>query len=297
MKSNNLPMIQASLLVALSGVLYGLMGFLGSKIIAENIDISSMLFWRFFIAGLWMIPFIVKNKAHHALFKIDKRQLWFVLLLGPLAYAGGSGFYFMACAHMGTGLSMVIFFSYPIIIAFFAWLTQKYQVNFSTFFLFLCMSIGFFLLRDASDNPINLVGVLFSFAAAGSYALYIVGSKKYSSHVIDSNILTMLISFGSAFIFMILSLSKGSIAMPQSPKTWTYLLSLGILVTALPIQLMLEGLKKISSMRASIISVLEPIVTVFVGILLLNESLSLTQFIGIIIILGSAIMVQFQREL
>lgn len=298
MQNNNLPIIQASLLVALSGVLYGLMGFLGSKVIAGQVDISSMLFWRFFIAGLWTIPFIIKNKAHHALFSIDKKQLWFVLLLGPMAYAGGSGFYFMACAYMSTGLSMVIFFSYPFIIALFAWLTRKYRFNLATFLLLVCMSIGFFLLQASTNDPLSMMGVFLSFAAAASYALYIIGSKKYSSHAIDSNILTMLISFGAALIFMTFALTQqGYIATPQSAQSWGYLLSLGILVTALPIQLMLEGLKKISSMRASIISVLEPVVTVFVGILLLNESLSLTQFFGVAIILGSAIMVQFQREL
>jgi drug/metabolite transporter (DMT)-like permease len=85
--------------------------------------------------------------------------------------------------------------------------------------------------------------------------------------------------------------------MPETLKSWLYILAVGIIATALPIQLMLKGLKYISSMRASIISVVEPLVTVFVGVILLQETISYLQFIGVFVILASALLVQFQKEL
>lgn len=292
-------LFQASLLVALSGILYGLMGFLGSKIIDQQIDIASMLFWRFFIAGIWMIPFVCKKKKRGGLRALDKKQLRFVLLLAPLGYAGGSGFYFLAATYAGTGLSMVIFFTYPIIIALFSWLVQKYPVNSKTFLMLFAISVGLILLSDMTGNePIHVMGLLFGFAAAASYAFYILGSKKYSTSTIDSNMLTMVVSFGSAFVFLITALvTQQQLVIPTSIKSWGYLLGLGIFATALPIQLMLEGLKRISSMRASIISVLEPLVTIFIGILLLDEVLSFVQLCGVVIVLMSTIAIQFQREL
>jgi drug/metabolite transporter (DMT)-like permease len=60
---------------------------------------------------------------------------------------------------------------------------------------------------------------------------------------------------------------------------------------------MLEGLKYISSLRASIISVLEPLVTVVLGVILLNESISNLQILGSCLILGSTLLVQFNRGL
>jgi drug/metabolite transporter (DMT)-like permease len=141
------------------------------------------------------------------------------------------------------------------------------------------------------------MGIFFGIVAAICYASYVMGSKRISSINIDSNVLTMVVCFGCAFIFLILSLSSGSFVLPYSTKCWLYFLALGIFATALPIQLMLEGLKYISSMRASVISVLEPLVTVFVGVLLLDESVSHLQMLGAFIILGSALLVQFQKEL
>jgi len=297
MNTDHKKVVQASLIVALSGALYGFLGFFGIKLLEENMDISTMLFWRFMVAGLWVLPFTLKNNAIKTIVHADKRLLFFTFILGAMGYAGSSGFFFMASEHTGTGLAMVIFFSYPILIALTAWFTKKNSFNFITLSLLITMAFGLMLLHDPREGSVNILGIVFGIASAATYAFYIIGTKKYASGNLNSNIQTMLVSFGAAMFYFIISLKSGTFSIPSTLKTWSYLLTLGILITAIPIQLMIEGLKKISSMRASIISVLEPLVTVFVGIILLEESVSFIQIIGIIIILGSAIIVQFQREL
>jgi drug/metabolite transporter (DMT)-like permease len=142
-----------------------------------------------------------------------------------------------------------------------------------------------------------MIGIFFGILSAVCYAFYVIGSKRFSSITMDSNILTVTVCFGCAFIFLVLTLSTGNFILPHSMQGWLYLLALGILATALPIQLMLEGLKYVSSMRASIISVLEPLITVFVGVLLLDEAVSQLQMLGAGIILASALLIQFQKEL
>jgi drug/metabolite transporter (DMT)-like permease len=161
----------------------------------------------------------------------------------------------------------------------------------------MTMTTGLILLRDSPTHPFDAMGIFFGIMAAICYAFYVVGSKHIASYTIDSNVLTMMVCLGCAFIFLILSIASHNFVLPKTIKSWLYLFSLGIFATALPIQLMLKGLKYISSMRASIISVLEPLVTVLVGILLLKESISHLQLIGAFIILGSALLIQFQKEL
>lgn len=301
MGTNAHQVYKANLLVALSGILYGFLGFLGTKVLEDDVDIAAMLFWRFAIAGVWMIPFIIKNNSFKEIFSIDKKILFFTLAFGAIGYAGSSGFYFMACEYTGTGLAMVIFFSYPILIALTTWITEKNSFNFKTLVLLIIMVLGLVLVSDilgnSSSNSIDIIGIGLSIASAISYTIYMIGTKKYISSSLDSNMQTMLVSFGSAILYLILSLKSDSFYIPYSPNAWFFLVGLGVLVTALPIQLMIEGLKKISSMRASIISVLEPLITILVGVLLLEESLSVMQVLGIITILGSTIFVQFQRKI
>lgn len=298
MIQNTKSTLQASLLVSLSGILYGFLGFLGTKLLEENLDIPSMLFWRFLISGVWMLLFVCRKGMTQKLLNLDKHNLIFILSLGAIGYASSSGFYFLASEFTGTGLSMVIFFSYPILIAVYSWIFQKSSFNLRTFLMLLAMMFGLILLgRDPAENVFNFTGIFFGTLSALTYAFYIIGSKKYSSGNSDSNLITMLVSFACAAVYLICAFVNHSFSFPTTAKSWITLLALGIFATAIPIQLMLEGLKKISSMRASIISVLEPIVTVIVGIVLLEEVISYPQMIGALVILGSALLVQFQKEL
>lgn len=290
--------LRASLLVALSAVLYGFLGYLGTKVLRNDISINTMLFWRFFIAGIWMIPFLIKKHVTHQILNyIDKRIIIYTFILGAIGYAGSSGFYFLACLYTGTGLSMVIFFSYPIIIALISWLTDGKILNSFSILSLILMSVGLILLSNSSENSINWLGIFFGITAAICYAGYVMVSKQFSANLFDSNVLTITVCLSCASVFLMLAIFNHDFSLPTNLKTWYYILALGILATAVPIQLMLEGLKHVSSVRASIISVLEPLITVFVGVLGLHESISHLQYMGALIITVSAILIQFQKEL
>jgi drug/metabolite transporter (DMT)-like permease len=127
----------ASILVAVSGILYGFLGFLGTHALREHMDIPTMLFWRFLIAGIWMFCFSLKNymKQKKTSPALDKRVLLFMFALGAVGYAGSSGFYFLASQYTGTGLAMVIFFSYPIMIAMLSWMFHRHRLSKSIVFM------------------------------------------------------------------------------------------------------------------------------------------------------------------
>src|SRR3990167_11418768 len=192
-------MLKASILVAISGILYGFLGLIGSAILREHIDINTMLFWRFLLAGLWLsFSSYQKNHKKSSLDKPNKRVLFAMFCLGALGYAGSSGFYFMACQYMGTGLSMVTFYSYPVSVALFSVLFYKYVLDKTTMITLIAIICGLFLLRDASSNHIHILGMIYGILAAFSYAIYVLGGKQFSSQKIDSDQLSSMVCFGSA---------------------------------------------------------------------------------------------------
>lgn len=289
---------KASLLIMLSAILYGFLGFLGVHIISKQMSVPTMLFWRFLIAGIWISFFVVRKHLKQNIFsQLTKRSMLVIFILSAVGYAGSSELYFEAVSYTGTGLAMVIFFSYPIIVALLSWYFHRQRFSILTIITLLTMIIGLYFLKDSVAHPLNLAGIFFALASAVCYALYVFGSKRLFTITIDSDILTVMVCFSCALTFFIFSLITHQFVFPHSLNTWLYLLTLGLLATALPIQLMLEGLKHVSSMRASIISVIEPLVTIMIGILLLGETMSHSQLIGVMIVLSSALIVQFQKEL
>jgi len=257
-----------------------------------------MLFWRFICSAIWIALFCFKSnerRTPHALNPVAMMSIYF---LGGLMYAGSCGFYFLASRFMGTGLAMVIFFAYPMVIALRDWTVSRQNFSFYTLIALIMITLGLFLLHQPDEQGIQFEGVLFGILAAISYGFYVMGSKRYVHFNIDPNRQTLFVSLASALVFLILALlDDRGLQFPQSGHSWFNLFLLGTVATAIPIQLMIKGLKHISSLRASIISVFEPLVTVLLGVGLLHETITGQQLLGIVIVLGSTLLAQFHKEL
>lgn len=286
--------LKGTLLVALSGTLYGVLGYFGTQVMHTNMSVECMLFWRFFIAMIWMaLPLLLHKRSVNN--QVTSKFAYFkIILLGAITYSGSSALYFMASKQIGTGIAMVIFFSYPVFVTLFAWVFNHWKMNLPAFLSLLVVIIGLLLLKGHGDETLNIMGILLCILSAIFYATYLYGSQ-HTTKLLDTRILTFLICMGNAGIFLLMAWYNNSFIVPTSLHAWLYIFALGILATALPIQLVLDGLKYISPIKASILSVLEPVVTVIVGFLLLDETLSLMQSLGVLIILLGAILIQFER--
>lgn len=285
--------LRGTFLVAFSGVLYGLLGYLGTRLIDENFSIENMLFWRFFVAMLWMLGTLLIKKIsfqdispHSSLIKI--------IFFAAITYSGSSIFYFLATQEIGTGVAMVIFFSYPMFVAIFAWALTNWEINKLAILSLIMVLIGLIFLKGHGKNTLNLIGVFYALVGSLFYAVYVYGSQNMT-RAIDSTRLTMLICLANTLIFLTMACYTNSLSLPHTLTAWICVVAIGIITTALPIQLLLDGLKYISPIKASILSVLEPVVTVIVGLLLLNETISPAQSLGVMIVLLAAVLIQFEK--
>lgn len=287
--------LRGTILVALSGMLYGLIGYLGTQLFTHHFTVENMLFWRFFIAMLWMLfwPLLFKNNIFKSVGNYP--SLFKAIMLGIISYSGGSAFYFIASKHIGTGLAMVIFFSYPVFVTLFAWLLSSWKMNKYVFISLMAVIAGLILLKGHGKDALDLIGIFFAMMASLFYATYVYGSQ-HSAKTIDSRLMTLLICLGNAAIFFVISSYTNSFFIPQTLDAWLYILAIGIIATAVPIQFMLDGLKYVSPVKASILSVLEPVVTVLIGLALLHETLSLVQIIGVMTVLLGALFIQFETD-
>jgi drug/metabolite transporter (DMT)-like permease len=288
--------LKATLLVALSGILYGFMGYLGTKLLQEHLTVSSMLFWRFMVAGIWivlMFPFIKKTTYHPV---EGRAKLIKMILFGSLAYSGTSGFYFISSHYLGTGLAMVIFFSYPVFVVLFSWFLTNWKMNRYALGSLFAIILGVILLKGHGAHALNLTGLFFGFLSSLTYGLYMYGGR-HNSKKMDTSWLTFLICLGNSAVFFVLCLATKTFSVPSTFHAWIYVIALGIFATALPIQLLLMGLKHINPVKASILSVLEPVVTLLIGFLFLAETMSTSQFVGVLIVLIGALLIQFENQM
>lgn len=282
---------KGALYAIISGLCYGLLGYFGVSLMNQDLSVYNILGWRFLVSSVCMLLFVL---PHYETIFQRPQEILHVLIAGALFYSASSIFYFIACRYIGTGLSMVTFFTYPAFVMFLQWLFYRKKITKVYHLAVAIFIIGMAFLVDFSDATFDIFGLSISVIGALSYACYVVISKKNKLSPLVS---TLMVSVGCMMTCFLGAFSENTFVIPTGFSVWMYILALGILCTALPILLLLEGLKYISAEKASLLSVLEPVFVVIFGICLLNETLSSKQCIGMAIIMCGGILTLFSHKI
>jgi drug/metabolite transporter (DMT)-like permease len=271
---------------ALSGILYGSLGYYGFSLVSEHFTIVDMLFWRFFLASVCLVPFLFRKEIWVS---TSFNKIFLLFILGTAVYGVGAGCFFAAAKAIGTGLAMVIFFSFPLFVVLFNWIFDREPVGFITFASIGIILIGLILLADHGSGTLTLSGFMLAILSGLGYAIYVLVGKKVEVTPVLS---TFLLCTGSTVLFMLIAFyNRGGLSLPI-PSDWFSALMLGVVCTLLPILLLLKAMQIISVTKASVLGVLEPIATVIIGILFLEEMITAQQWLGIAIVLAGALFIQ-----
>ena len=259
-----------------SGLMYGLVGFFGIKLMENGLSISNMLFWRFLVASIINFALFIPKR------KIEMQQISSIL-------------YFMSAKYIGTGLSIVIFFTYPIFVAILSWFFDGHKVTKIHYFSIGLIILGSICLIDRGEVVMDISGIILAFIASCTYGLYIFASKKQIKSLTPL-MSTFTVCIANTILFFVFSLVDGSFMVPHGTINWIYIFGMANLCTVFPILFLLEGLKYISASKASILSVLEPVFVVLIGVAFLGETIGTMQIVGMLVILTSALVINFEKK-
>jgi drug/metabolite transporter (DMT)-like permease len=268
-----------------SGLCYGLIGYFGVNLMNAGLSVYNMLFWRFLLSAIFTSIIFIKQLSTLLHYKIATCK---ALLYGLLLYGPSSITYFISTKYIGSGISMVVFFAYPTIVILINYLFYKVKVTKVYYTAIPMIIIGMICLIDSYEIANDITGIFISILSAFFYAIYIIASKKSDFSIQISSI---SVSVGCAIISLFAAIMDHSLFIPNTFLLWTDIIAISTICTAIPILLLLQGLKYMSSEKASILSVLEPIFVVIFGNILLGEKISIIQIIGILIIILGAIIV------
>ena len=283
---------RGSLYAILSGFLYGFLGYFGVSVIQSSISVTNMLFWRFFISSLVIgILVIVTMRRNQDSFK----EMLVAFGNGAIFYGLSTMLYFFACPYIGSGLAMVIFFTYPAMVIVLNYFLFGQKIPTIYYYALTIIIAGMSLFIDTSEMRFDLLGIVFSILSAFLYAAYIVSSKNIST--LSPNVSTLMVCLGCMVTCLFLSLVNHSFVVPTTLTVWFNLLGISIVSTTIPILLLLYSLNYISSERASILSVLEPVFVLIFGVTLLGEPMKIQYAFGVIIVLSGALLTLFSQRI
>ncbi len=271
-----------------SGISYGSMGFFGVKLKLLGHSVYNMLALRFGISFLGLLILQIIYLKQYPASNHEAARSFFS---GCLLYSGCSISYFLASNTIGSGLSMVVFFCYPLIIVLVRQFYDSVPCDRATAYMIILIMVGMFFLSDPKVSSFSPIGLSMAILSAIFYAAYILFSKHIDLHPITN---TLYVSLGATVSCSLIALYTHTGHWPVFSEEWGYLLGIGLLSTALPIILFLESLRYISMEKASILSVLEPLCVLLVGVFILDEPVSICQLFGTGLMLTGSFIALYQ---
>jgi drug/metabolite transporter (DMT)-like permease len=275
-----------ALLVALSAASFGAMAIFGRYAYAGGTDVLGLLMVRFLLAG--SVLAVVARRRGVAWPR--GRTLWSIVAMGALGYVGQSLCYFIALQHAQASLVALLLYLYPAFVTLLAalWLGER-LTRVKCAALVLCLAGSALMVGGGHGEPL---GIALGLTAAVVYSLYIVAGARVTPGV-DPLATTAIVCLSAAAVFCAVSIVRALCVapphLPATPLAWGALIAIALVSTVTAMLAFFAGLTRLGAARTSMLSTLEPVVTVLLAAALLGERLTPLQWIGGAGVLGAVL--------
>ncbi|WP_287460997.1 DMT family transporter [Accumulibacter sp.] len=262
---------------------FGAMPILAKLAYAEGVDLPSMLFLRFALAGVLMAVLMRLRGMRWP----HGRTLLLLVAMGGLGYVGQSFCYFAALQHATAGLTALLLYLYPAIVTVLAAVLARRRLSLLRLLAVAAALVGTAMAIGGSlaGSPL---GILLGVAAAMIYSIYILVGERVTplAGAMPSSTVIML---AAAAVFGLMVCWQGP-AFPVSPAAWAAIGGIALLSTVVAMITFFAGMARLGAADAATLSTLEPLVTVILAAFFLGEQVGGWQLAGGTIILAAVIV-------
>ncbi|MDP4125606.1 MAG: DMT family transporter [Bacillota bacterium] len=289
MNSRQKQSIVGALLTLISTLGFSVYPILGKFVFEGGAGLTTVLFVRFTIAALFFWTITIWQEGFPRL----TLKLWLVLWgTGGLCYSLMAGLYLTSVRYIPASLAAMLLYAYPIIVTVLAVLMK--QETFSSFKLagLVLSTTGLVLVLGVALKGINSFGVVLALGSAFVYAIYIlIGNQVLKSTT--PLVSTSLISTSAALTYGVIGVALGGTTISLSLNTWLGIGGIALFSTIIAMLTFFHGMKYIGATSASIISTMEPVMTVFLAVIILHEGITLLQALGGFLVVMGGILAVF----
>lgn len=220
-----------------------------------------------------------------ARFSVEQDKRLPLAALG-FVWSGAMICYLMSVETISVSLAVLILYFYPLLVLAYALLRGQMKVSAGLIALFAAAFLGLYLALSGGTITVSLQGVMFAaLASCGAAFTFICGAR------VASAMSPLLVTFwvNAAGLLMILPLLPGKIALPIVAEA-IVALTLATLFYLVAILSQFQALARLPAARAAFLLNLEPIVSILLASLVLQESLSLVQAGGVALVIAVVIL-------
>ena len=272
-------------MILLGGIMYGMMSSVVKISFAWNYNAAEIAFAQALLAALFLgLIYLFSNKKKTI--RIEPREKLFLLFTGG-AVGMVNFFYYSSVNYISASLAVLILMQFTWLSLILDWIINRKRPSVMELFTALFVLSGTWMAADNGDlnlADLSIKGVILAVLSSVAYAVYVVANGKYGKTV-HWQLKSFLIMAGSATLIFLIN--GKTILFESHPDIRFLFLAffLSIVGTMIPTALFAVSIPKIGAGISSILMTIELPTAILCAHYLLHESVSIKQFIGILIML------------
>ncbi|MEP5339586.1 MAG: DMT family transporter [Algibacter sp.] len=264
-----------------------------------NADAISILLLRMLFSFPFyvVIAYVYRNKISEI--SILKKDYAWVVFFGFVGYYLASYFDFVGLTYVKASLERIILFLYPTIVIILNRLFLKQPITKVQAGAIALTYLGIILAFSdevAVSGADTYLGGFFVLLSAITYASYLVGSgwliPKFG--VVKFTAYAMLVSCFCVFIHY--SIISETDLFGFSWEVYGLGVLIAVFATVIPSFLVSASIKMISSSNFAIVAGIGPVSTIILAAIFLNETLTLLQLFGALIVIAGIVFMSLKKE-
>jgi len=282
-------------LVVASGILSGFIVFGGQVFANLGLSLYEISILPYAVVTISLMPFVFMNKKYHL--KIS--NIWTWALYGLVAALTTLGQYAAVIVGLPVAMVVLLLYTQPLWTVVFSHFFMKERATKQELLALAVVMIGMVVLVNpfgASLDSINWLGVTIALLSGVSLSGWIVvGSFLSKTH--NEPMTSKFAESVSTLVFVALSYplvklltNDGTIvnfSLSWPTAIWLWIILFGLVTGVVNHLAYLHGVRKVKTVDAGIIMLLEPVSAAILAILFLNQAITINVLIGGLLILSA----------
>ncbi len=250
-----------------------------------GLDVFSVLFYRYIIAAAILCA-IIWLRGYS--FRVPRRCILPLATCGVL-FAVSSITLFASYQYMDVGIASTILYVTPVFVALImaSLFKERLSVSKMITIAIALVGIGMLSIKEGKTfhSPTGIVLVLLS---ALSYAIYLVIVNRSKLNELSSLPLSMYnVLIGCMVFGVCMKSGQGLVPLPPTVPAYVNAIGLAIFPTIISLVTVTIAMQDIGPIPTSILSALEPVTALVVGVAVFGETLTTINTAGVLIVIGA----------
>lgn len=252
-------------------------------------NVQTVMVLRFILLAVLMLLW---NLNRGIKLKLPRRQMLSCWLLG-LTYFVGIGSYLMSVSFIPVSLAVIIFYTFPILVALFSAVLAKRLPNMLELLAPLIAFLGLSIALNVETGQLHFSGLMFAVFASIGVTLNMIGSS-YLLKNLSTSVFSFHLAISVCLLAALALLFGDGLALPHGRDGW---LAFAMMLLSFTIGFIAvyTAIQIVGPVRTATVLNMEPIVTILLAVLLLGEHMTNNQIFGGSIVFCAILLAQYKN--